>query len=210
MAIKGSDAAALVRVPWNDPVLIKPVLDIGADGVIVPMVQTAEDVAQAVAACRYPPLGIRGFGPLRPLDYGRRNVKEVCKTADETLIVTVQIEQAAAVENIDEILAVDGLTSIAFGPNDLAASLGYPFQPQHPAVFETIQTVIDKARAADVAVGISVGADLALLCRLVDMGVQWLSIGVDVTCERVNKKVRTACPQSLQCVHPQRDSGDMP
>jgi 2-keto-3-deoxy-L-rhamnonate aldolase RhmA len=181
MAIKGSEAAALVRVPWNDPVLIKPVLDIGADGVIVPMVQTAEDVARAVAACRYPPLGIRGFGPLRPLDYGRRNVKEVCRAADETIIVTVQIEQAAAVENIDAILAVEGLTSIAFGPNDLAASLGYPMQPQHPAVFEVIQSVTDKARAAGVAVGISVGANLELLCKLVDIGVQWLSIGVDVT-----------------------------
>ena len=69
--------------------------------------------------------GVRGFGPLRPLDYGRRNTKEVCQTADETLFVVVQIEQAAAVVNIDEILAVDGLASIAFGPNDLAASLGH-------------------------------------------------------------------------------------
>lgn len=181
MAIKGSDAAALVRVPWNDPVLIKPVLDIGADGIIVPMVQSAADVAKAVAACRYPPLGSRGFGPLRPLDYGRRNAKEVCGASDETIVVVVQIEQAEAVQNIDEILAVDGLTSIAFGPNDLAASLGYPFQPQHPAVFEAIQSVTDKALAAGVAVGISVGADLQLLCKLADMGIQWLSIGVDVT-----------------------------
>ena len=68
MALKGTDTAALVRVPWNDPVLVKPVLDLGADGVIFPMVRTAEDVTRAVSAFRNPPLGERGFGPLRPLD----------------------------------------------------------------------------------------------------------------------------------------------
>lgn len=180
MAMKGKNTAALVRVPWNDQVRIKPVLDIGADGVIVPMVETADDVTRAVAACRYPPLGVRGFGPLRGLDYGRKNVAEFCGAANEQIIVIVQIEQAAAVENIDEILAVDGLTSIAFGPNDLAASLGYPFQPQHPAVFEVIQQVIDKAVAAGIPVGVSVGADPALVSRLANMGVQWLSMGLDV------------------------------
>src|SRR5436190_23939488 len=65
MATKGTDVAPLVRVPWNDPVLIKPVLDLGAAGVIVPMVRTPEDVARAVAACRYPPAGVRGYGPRR-------------------------------------------------------------------------------------------------------------------------------------------------
>src|SRR5207253_3124908 len=69
MATKGSDTTPLVRMPWNDPVLIKPVLDIGAAGVIVPLVRTAEDVRRAVAACLYPPEGIRGFGPRRPSNY---------------------------------------------------------------------------------------------------------------------------------------------
>lgn len=184
MAMKGKDTASLVRVPWNDQVLIKPVLDIGADGVIVPMAETADDVKRAVAACRYPPAGIRGFGPLRGLDYGRNNVPEYCAAANDNIIVVVQIEQAAAVHNIDEILAVDGLTSIAFGPNDLAASLGYQAQPQHPAVFEAMQQVIDRAKAADVPVGVSVGAEPELLNKLVDMGIQWLSMGLDVTLMR--------------------------
>ena len=98
MAIKGSDAAAIVRVPWNDQVLIKPVLDLGADGVIVTMVQNAEDVSRAVAACRYPPEGVRGFGPLRPLNYGRLDAAEYCSEANDSLIVIVQIEQQSAVE----------------------------------------------------------------------------------------------------------------
>src|SRR5713226_4003575 len=110
MATKGTDTACLVRVPWNDPVLIKPVLDIGADGVIVPLVRTADDVRRAVAACRYPPLGIRGYGPRRPSDYGRHGGPEFCKAANEAIIVIVQIEHIDAVNNIDEILAVPGLT----------------------------------------------------------------------------------------------------
>ena len=76
MATKGSDTTALVRVPSNDAALIKTVLDIGADGVIVPMVRTVDDVRRAVAACRYPPQGMRGFGPRRPIDYGRSAIPD--------------------------------------------------------------------------------------------------------------------------------------
>jgi 2-dehydro-3-deoxyglucarate aldolase/4-hydroxy-2-oxoheptanedioate aldolase len=184
MAIKGSGTAALVRVPWNDQALIKPVIDIGADGVIVPMIETADDVARAVAACRYPPQGTRGFGPLRPLDYGRRNLKEYYEQANADIIIVVQIEQAAAVENIDEILAVPGLTSIAFGPNDLSTALGYRGEPAHPEVLKVMQTITDKARAAKIPVGVSVGADPAHLAQLANMGIQWLSMGLDVTLMR--------------------------
>jgi len=198
MAIKGSGTAALVRVPWNDQALIKPVIDLGADGVIVPMIETADDVARAVAACLYPPQGTRGFGPLRPLDYGRRDLKGYYERANASIIVVVQIEQAAAVANIDEILAVPGLTSIAFGPNDLSTALGYRGEPAHPEVLKVMQNIIDKARAAKIPVGVSVGADPAHLSRLADMGIQWLSLGVDVTlmrraaCEVVDK-VRKHC-----------------
>ena len=180
MAMKGSECAALVRVPWNDQVRIKPVLDMGADGIIVPMARTAEDVSQAVAACRYPPDGVRGFGPLRPLEYGRRNVAEFCQESNQNIITIVQIEQAAAVENIDEILAVPGLTSVAFGPNDLAASLGHRTDTRHPTVIEAMQHVTDRARAANIPVGVSIGADPELVCAFLDMGVQWVSTGVDV------------------------------
>ncbi len=180
MALKGTDCASLVRVPWNDPVLIKPVLDIGADGVIVPMVSNAEDAAKAVAACRYPPEGIRGFGPLRPLNYGRVDAGQYVQEANENIIVVVQIEQVEAVENIDEILAVPGLSSIAFGPQDLSASMGYRTQPRHPEVLKVIETVIAKARDANIPVGISVGSDPDQLCAWADMGIQWISFGVDV------------------------------
>ena len=181
MALKGTDTAALVRVPWNDPVLVKPVLDLGADGVIFPMIRTAEDVRRAVSACRYPPAGERGFGPLRPLDYGRKNAVEFCDDADENIIVVVQIEQAEAVENIDEIVAVEGLTSLAFGPMDLSASLGHRGQPGHPAVEEAVKHVVARAKAAGVATGVSIGSSPESVAQWADYGLDWICYGVDVT-----------------------------
>src|SRR4051812_9248693 len=90
------------RVPWNDPVLIKPILDMGAEGIIVPLVRTVEDAEKAVAACKYPPEGVRGFGPRRPSDFGR------LKKMNDSILVILQIEHIDAVNNIDGMLAVPG------------------------------------------------------------------------------------------------------
>lgn len=181
MATKGTDCAALVRVPWNDPVLIKPVLDIGADGVIVPFIRTADDVRRAVAACQYPPVGIRGFGPRRPSDYGRRGGPEFCREVNENTITIVQIEHIDAVNNIEEILAVPGLTSIAIGPNDLSGSIGLLGQPQHPDVIAAIDKVLEAAIRANIPVGISIGDDPKPLIEWADKGMSWLAIGGDFT-----------------------------
>ncbi len=179
MATKGSQTTPIVRVAANDPVLIKPVLDIGAAGVIVPLVKTADDVRLAVAACRYPPEGVRGFGPRRPSNYGAVGGPEYCRNANEQIITIVQIEQAEALKNLSEILAVPGLTSIVVGPNDFAASLGYTGQPNHLEVVKAIDTVIAKARAAKVAVGIASGDDPEQLNAWVEKGVNWLAIAAD-------------------------------
>jgi 4-hydroxy-2-oxoheptanedioate aldolase len=181
MATKGSETTPLVRIAANDPVLIKPVLDIGAAGIIVPLVKTADDVRLAVAACRYPPEGIRGFSPRRPSGYGVRGGPEFCKAANQTIITIVQIEQVEAIQNLDEILAVPGLTSIVVGPNDLAASMGYTGQPRHPEVIRAIDAVIAKARMAKVPMGIAVGDDPEVLIEWADKGVHWLAMGADFT-----------------------------
>ncbi|MEX2561595.1 MAG: aldolase/citrate lyase family protein [Pirellulales bacterium] len=181
MATKGSPTTPLVRVPWNDPVLIKPVLDLGAAGVIVPLVRTADDVRRAVAACRYPPEGIRGFGPRRPANYGRLGGPEFCRAANESVITIVQIEHIDAVRNIDAILAVPGLTGIVFGPNDLSGSMGHMGQPRHPEVIAAMEAVIAKATKTPVFVGASVGDDPDLMIEWIDKGIQWLSMGADFT-----------------------------
>ena len=198
MATKGTETTPLVRVAANDPVLIKPVLDVGAAGVIVPLVKTADDVRLAVAACRYPPEGIRGFGPRRPSGFGARGGPEFCQAANQAVITIVQIEQREAVENIEQILAVPGLTSIVVGPNDLAASLGFTGQPRHPEVIRTIDSIIAKAHAAKVPMGIAVGAEPEVLIEWADKGVAWLAMAADY-----GLLVRTAS-QSAQRVREHR------
>jgi 2-keto-3-deoxy-L-rhamnonate aldolase RhmA len=179
MATRGSQTTPIVRVANNDPVLIKPVLDAGAAGVIVPLVRTVDDVRLAVSACRYPPEGVRGFGPRRASGYGARGGEEYCRGANETVITIVQIEQREALANLDAILSVPGLTSVVVGPNDLAASLGYTGQPRHAEVIRAIDTVIAKARAAKIPMGIAVGDDPDLLCEWVGKGVNWIAMAAD-------------------------------
>ena len=179
MATKGTATTPLVRVPWNDPVLIKPVLDLGAAGVIVPLVRTAEDVRRAVAACKYPPEGVRGFGPRRPSNYGRAGGPDFVRAANESVIVIVQIEHAEAVNNLDEILAVPGLTSVVVGPNDLAGSLGHMGEPRHPDVLRAIEHVLARGDRARIPVGLAVGGEPEELAGWLVKGVRWLSIGAD-------------------------------
>jgi 2-keto-3-deoxy-L-rhamnonate aldolase RhmA len=178
MATKGSDTAPLVRVRWNDPVLIKPVLDIGAAGVIVPMVRSAEEARKAVEACLYPPKGIRGFGPRRPSNYGRKFGKEFCDAANEAILVIAQIEHIDAVNSIDEILKVPGLTGIVLGPYDLSGTMGHMAQPDHPEVQEAIDIVITKARKTELFVGMGV-ADPRSGKEWVEKGVHWLTLSND-------------------------------
>lgn len=179
IATRGSDTAPLVRVPWNDPVLIKPVLDSGAAGVIVPLVRTADDVRLAVAACKYPPEGVRGFGPRRPTNYGTLGGPEFCRRANDSVITVVQIEHIDAVRNLDEILAVPGLTTLVIGSQDLAGSLGHIGQPRHPEVLQAIDTVIQKCRRAAMPLGMALGDDIGVLRAWRDQGVKWFAIGAD-------------------------------
>lgn len=179
IAAKGADCTPIVRVPWNDPVLIKPVLDIGAPGVIVPLIRTADDARKAVSACLYPPDGIRGYGPRRPSNYARLGGPEFCKAANETMIVIVQIEHIDAVNNLDEILAVPGLAAIVVGANDLSGSMGLMGQSRHPEVLRIIDTVIEKARRAGIPVGTATGSQPEHVAEWVDKGMQWIMIGTD-------------------------------
>ena len=179
MATRGTGTAALVRVAWNDPVLIKPVLDIGVDGIIVPMVKTAEEARQAVAACLYPPKGIRGYGPRRLYNLPPMNQQEFVKFANEEIIVIAQIEHFEAVNDLEEILAVPGLTGVVVGPNDLSGSMGMLGQTRHPDVLQVIETLIAKARKTDVFCGIAIGHDTDIVAEWFKKGMQWVNAGED-------------------------------
>jgi 4-hydroxy-2-oxoheptanedioate aldolase len=151
--IAGADLAgrpALVRVAANETTAIQYALDAGAAGVIVPRVDTAEHAAAAVAASRYPPQGRRGTGPGRATVYGQDRAAAVDDALAHTL-VAVQVESKAAVGNVDEILAVEGLDMAFVGPNDLSHSLGRPPEDELRA---TIDDVLARARARGLLTGI--------------------------------------------------------
>lgn len=179
MATKGSTVAPLVRVPWNDPVLIKPVLDMGAAGVIAPMVCTADEAARLVSACLYPPQGIRGFGPRRPSNYGLSMTPKFCQEANASVFPIAQIEHKTAIKNINGILATPGLAAVMIGPFDLSGSMGYPAQPNHPKVLAAIEHVIARALKAKVFVGMGITDDPDSARQWIDKGVSMLFIPPD-------------------------------
>ncbi len=140
MAMNGSSCTPIVRVQWNDPVIIKRVLDIGAYGVLVPWVNRKEEAEAAVQACKYPPEGIRGWGPRR----AERFDPDYRATANDEVLVSVQIETQKAVDNLDEIASVEGVDALFIGPYDLSNNMGFGIPPQwdNPRFLGAIEAVI--------------------------------------------------------------------
>ncbi len=156
-AMRGESCSPIIRVQWNDPVVIKRALDIGAHGVLIPWVNTREEAEAAVAACKYPPRGIRGCGPRRAGLVGGR---DYIATANDSLLVAVQIETAMAVENIDEILAVDGVDTVYIGPVDLSMSMfGAPGKWDEPSFQAAFDRVLEASARAGKPAGMYCGAD---------------------------------------------------
>jgi 2-keto-3-deoxy-L-rhamnonate aldolase RhmA len=179
LAARNRQVPALVRVPGSMTPFIKPVLDSGADGIIVPQVRSADEVQRVVNDCRYPPLGQRGYGPRVPSNYGRDGGRDYIERANQAIFVAVQIENREALSCIDEIVAVPGLDSVALGPWDLSASLGFPGELDHPQVMAAIDRVIEKARTAGLFVGTGMGPDANYAASMARRGVQWLQVGGD-------------------------------
>lgn len=171
-------ATPIVRPAWNDAVLIKRLLDIGAQTLLIPFVQNAAEAERAVASCRYPPSGIRGItGSARASRYGR--VTNYLQEANEQICVLVQVETMVALSEIDEIAAVDGVDGVFIGPADLSASMGHIGNPQHPDVQHLIQTAVERIASAEKAAGIlaSVDADAR---RYIDWGYNVVAVGSDL------------------------------
>lgn len=153
MALRGTGCAPLVRVPWNEPGIIKPVIDLAPAGIILPMIRTADELRAAVSACRYPPEGTRGCGLRRAVHYGAKPTAQYfAESASEPLIIA-QIEHIDSVRNLDEILAVKHLGSICIGPYDLSGSMGKFAQPNDPEVGRVIDEICAKAHKAGILVG---------------------------------------------------------
>lgn len=143
-AMSATPAAPIIRVPWNDPVALKRALDTGPEGVMIPSINSADEAKAAVAACRYPPEGMRGaaYGLVRASDYGLA-AKEYFQKARDNLLIICQIETAEAVDAIPEIAAVDGVDMLFIGPIDLSGSIG------KLGLFDDAEVIALRERAED-------------------------------------------------------------
>ena len=170
-------ATPIVRVPWNDMVMIKRTLDIGAQTLLVPYVQSVEEAKSAVAYMRYPPQGVRGVaGATRATQYGR--IKDYFRRAQDELCLLVQVETRKAMAQIEAIAAVDGVDGVFIGPNDLSTDMGHFGNWQHPEVWKVMEEAAKKIRAAGKAPGILVGEADGKRC--LDMGYLFVAVGADV------------------------------
>jgi 2-dehydro-3-deoxyglucarate aldolase len=183
--LRAADVAGVpgvVRLPSNDPVIAKRVMDAGATGVMVPMVNSAADAEAAVAAVRYPPRGTRGVGLARAQGYGAPGAFAAHRDRlDEEAVVVVMIEHVDAVAAIDDILAVDGVDAFIVGPYDLSGSLGVPGELEDPRVLAALETVHAAGRRHGVPGGLHVvEPDPARLRAALDAGHRFVGYGLDV------------------------------
>ena len=177
-AMTGGTAHAVVRPAWNDPVLIKRLLDVGAQSLLIPYVETEEEARRAVMSVRYPPEGFRGFaGQARASRYGR--IKGYHAAANAEICLLVQVETKRGLENLDQIAKVEGVDGVFVGPGDLSAALGYLGQPDHPEVVKVIDDTIQRIKDAGSAPGILSG-DPELAQHYIDRGCLFAAVGSDV------------------------------
>ncbi|MFC7397114.1 HpcH/HpaI aldolase/citrate lyase family protein [Chelatococcus sp. GCM10030263] len=175
--LAGTPTVPIVRLLWNDPLLLKSHLDAGVNTIMLPYVQSAEEAGRAVDAMRYPPRGIRGVAAMhRASRYAR--VKDYVARADETLFLIVQIETREALERCEEIAAVDGVDAVFFGPGDLAASMDLPGQAGHPDVTAAIEEGLARCRPSGKAVGVLAPND-EIAERHIRSGFDFVSVAND-------------------------------
>jgi len=176
-AFAATQTPALVRPPWNEPVIVKRLLDLGAPGLLFPMIQNADEARAAVAATRYPPAGVRGVaGATRATKFGR--IQNYPADYEAQTPVIMQVETAEALKNASEIAAVDGVDAIFFGPGDIAGDLGIVGQAMSDQVWDLIMPVAKELIAKGVPVGTLV-LDAEFGTNLLNEGFSFVACGAD-------------------------------
>jgi 4-hydroxy-2-oxoheptanedioate aldolase len=177
-AMRGGTAEPVFRVPWNDAVIIKRALDVGARSLLVPFIQNAAEARRAVEATRYPPLGIRGVS-VAPRANGYGRIKGYHRNAHLDICVLVQLESKAALAEIEAIAAIDGVDGLFIGPSDLAADFGRLGDPKHPEVQAAIQDAARQIRAMGKSAGTLAG-NVDDVESLFETGFNFTATGSDV------------------------------
>ena len=179
-AVAPYPSQAVIRPVIGDTALIKQVLDIGAQTLLVPMVESSEQARQLVKAIHYPPTGIRGVGSALARASRWNSISGYLDHADEQMCLLVQIENKEGLTNLDEIVAVDGVDGVFIGPADLSAAMGHRGNPGHPDVQAAIEEAIVRITQAGKAAGI-LSADEKLARRYIELGAAFVAVGVDTT-----------------------------
>jgi 4-hydroxy-2-oxoheptanedioate aldolase len=176
-AISTTPTVPVVRVPWLEPGILMKALDAGAYGVICPMINTREDAQKLVAYTHYPPRGTRSYGPVRATLYAGN---DYAQHANDTIVTLAMIETAQALDNLDEILSVEGLDAIYIGPSDLSLALGCKpaFDDLEPKAFDAVEHILARAKAHGVVAGIHNGTPESALKRIAK-GFQFVTISSD-------------------------------
>ncbi|BAW24142.1 4-hydroxy-2-oxoheptanedioate aldolase [Pseudomonas putida] len=179
-AVAPYSSQAVIRPVIGDTALIKQVLDIGAQTLLVPMVETAEQAQQLVKAMHYPPKGVRGVGSALARASRWNSIPGYLEHADEQMCLLVQIENKEGLANLDEIVAVEGVDGVFIGPADLSAAMGHRSNPGHPEVQAAIEDAIVRIGKASKAAGI-LSADEKLARRYIELGCTFVAVGVDTS-----------------------------
>ena len=173
------EKAALVRIDSNDPVIIKKCLDSGADGLIIPMINSAEDALKAVRSCYYPPIGNRGVGLSRAQKYGLE-FENYKNWLEENLVIIAQIEHHEGISNLDQIVKIDGIDGLIIGPYDLSASIGHPGEIERAEMKEMIEKFQKTCIKAGKAFGEHiVHPDKLKLNKTIESGARFIAYGTD-------------------------------
>lgn len=179
MALESSSSTPVVRVPIGLDWVIKQVLDIGAQTILVPMVDTAEQAAEIVRACRYPPAGCRGVGAAAARSGRFGGIPDYVPTADDQICILIQVESVKGVENLDEILQVEGIDGVFIGPADLSSDMGFRGNSKHPDAKKAVCDALTKIAASAKAAGcLSLDDDTAQMH--LDSGSTFQAVGIDV------------------------------
>ncbi|RKG34135.1 4-hydroxy-2-oxoheptanedioate aldolase [Acinetobacter tianfuensis] len=179
-SIAAYPSQAVVRPPIGSVQLIKQLLDIGAQTLLIPMVETVEQAELMVRAVRYPPAGVRGVGAALARATRWNSIPDYYATAHENICLLIQIESVDGLANLDEILKVDGIDGIFIGAVDLSATMGYEGNPNHPEVQKAVIDAIQRIRAADKAAGI-LSTQHEATQKYIELGTEFVAVGVDTS-----------------------------
>lgn len=178
LAIENTPSQPVIRIVEGNTALIKQVLDLGAQTLLIPMVETAQQAKDLVAAMHYPPAGVRGVGTALARAARWNQVEGYFDDTDREMCLLIQVESTRAMQNLDEILQVDGIDGVFIGPTDLAGSMGHLGNPSHPEVVAAVETAIKKIRAAGKAAG-TLATNRSLAKKYEATGIQFIALGVD-------------------------------